>query len=227
MIQMHSMTCVCLCHIDSGGIYGEMTYDANDLIWKYMEHGPFEEVTDLEAALETKPDARHYVVVRDSICAFVWNQLIVYLVCVQLDAETKQLVGALMLCNNSPRDLRIEISGVWFSPAFQSTGACPETVLLLLKHLFEIGYRRVEWRCDGHNVRARRAAHSMGFTFEGVLRKHMIVKNSNRDTVVFAAINSEWPAMREHLESKVHKAFIQAGKKPQTTEDAAKDKKTR
>lgn len=143
----------------------------------------------------------------------------------QLDAETKQPVGALTLCNNSPRDLRIEIGAVWFTPTFQSSGACPETVLLLLKHLFEIGYRRVEWRCDGHNVRARRAAHSMGFTFEGVLRKHMIVKSSNRDTVVFAAINSEWPAMREHLEGKVHKAVMQAGK--QAIEDVGKDKKTR
>lgn len=113
----------------------------------------------------------------------------------------------LSLSDHSPRDLRIAIDSLWLAPAFQGTPVLMESVLLLLTHLFEdVGYRRVEWKCDGHNVRARRAAHSLGFTFEGVLRKHMVVKMCNRDSVVFAAINSEWPVMKDHLLAKLQQA---------------------
>ena len=103
---------------------------------------------------------------------------------------------------HSPNNLRIELMHLWLSPAFQGTNTLTEVVLLLLKYLFDNGYRRVEWRCDGHNVRARRAAHSLGFTFEGVMRKHRIIKKCNGDTVVFAAINSEWGVIEEHLQHK-------------------------
>lgn len=110
----------------------------------------------------------------------------------------------LTLSDHAPRHLRVQIDSLWLAPAFQGSGALAEGVLLLLTHLFEaVGYRRVEWRCDGHNVRARRAAHSLGFAFEGVLRKHMVVKDCNRDSVVFAAINSEWPMIKEQLETKL------------------------
>lgn len=124
------------------------------------------------------------------------------------------------------------IESLWLVPAFQGSsgssdgdtaGALIEVVLLVLSHLFEIGYRRVEWRCDGHNVRARRAGHSLGFVFEGVLRKHRIVKNSNCDTVVFAAINSEWLVMREHLESRLRSI----GSRSSSSETIAGDKKSR
>jgi RimJ/RimL family protein N-acetyltransferase len=139
------------------------------------------------------------------------------------------VVGLLTLGEHSPRDLRVAIDCVWLTPAFQGSGssggdhagALVETVLLVLTHLFDAGYRRVEWRCDGHNVRARRAGHSLGFVFEGVLRKHRIVKDCNCDTVVFAAINSEWPVIRGHLEARLESLTSRA-----VTADE-EDKKTR
>lgn len=118
----------------------------------------------------------------------------------------------LTLGDHSPRDLRVAIDSLWLAPAFQGSTVLMESVLLLLTHLFEdVGYRRVEWKCDGHNVRARRAAHSLGLTFEGVLRKHMVVKSCNRDSVVFAAINSEWPVMKDHLLAKMQQARLALG----------------
>lgn len=128
------------------------------------------------------------------------------------------------LSNHAPRDLRVQIDALWLAPAFQGAGALAKSVLLLLTHLFEtIGYRRVEWRCDGHNVRARRAAHSLGFVFEGVLRKHAIVKQSNCDAVVFAAINSEWPMMKDQLQQTVARAQAAA----EASAPSLADKKTR
>ncbi|TMW55809.1 hypothetical protein Poli38472_008457 [Pythium oligandrum] len=170
-----------------GGIYGDRAFDADELIWRYLSHGPFKTEADFGSKhCSDLPDNRHFVIV---------------------EGKTKQPIGMLSLKRHSPQDLRVEIGDIWLVPAFQGSGALTEVVLLMLQRLFDLKYRRVEMRCDGHNVRARRAAHSLGFTFEGVLRKHAIVKECNRDTVIFAAINSDWPAIEEHLKGKLASAL--------------------
>ncbi|KAF0708637.1 hypothetical protein AaE_013126 [Aphanomyces astaci] len=125
------------------------------------------------------------------------------------------LSGPYETVDDFERDLRVEIGAIWLVPAFQGTGVHREVVYLLLDALFrEGGYRRVEWRCDGFNVRSRKAAHSLGFTMEGVLRKHMIAKGANRDTVVFAALNGEWPAIQEMLQAKLNAMLAKRPHKP-------------
>ncbi|GMF19837.1 unnamed protein product [Phytophthora lilii] len=179
------------CGEPRGGVLRDLKFDADEMIWRYLPHGPFASPKELEkfyAAEEA--DARHFVLT---------------------DRESEQPIGMLTLGEHSPRNLRIELMNLWLAPAFQGTAALTEVVLLVLKHLFDNGYRRVEWRCDGHNVRARRAAHSLGFTFEGVMRKHRIVKNCNCDTVVFAAINNEWGVMEDHLQHKLRQALQKEG----------------
>ena len=65
------------------------------------------------------------------------------------------------------------------------------------RHAFdELGYRRLEWKCDSLNQASRRAAERFGFRFEGVFRSHMVVKGRNRDTAWFAITDGEWPAVR-------------------------------
>ncbi|KAJ0395914.1 hypothetical protein ATCC90586_000747 [Pythium insidiosum] len=173
-----------------GGIYRELRFDADELIWRYMDHGPFATAAEFKAAqCAEREDCRRFVIIEN---------------------ESQKPIGMLSLCDHSPRDLRVTLGDVWLVPAFQGSGVLSEAVLLMLKHLFALNYRRVEWRCDGHNVRARRAAHSLGFTFEGVLRKHRVVKDCNCDTVVFAVINSDWPAVEEHLTGKVGSVVAKA-----------------
>ena len=62
--------------------------------------------------------------------------------------------------------------------------------------LEDLGYRRLEWKCDAVNARSRRAAERFGFRFEGVFRQHMIVKGRNRDTAWYSMLDSEWPARK-------------------------------
>ncbi|OQR87032.1 hypothetical protein ACHHYP_09638 [Achlya hypogyna] len=170
-----------------GGFYGEKEFDADALIWRYMPYGPYETFDDFVKERVPETDIqRHFVV---------------------LDAATDNPIGMVCLINHSSKDLRVEIGSTWYCPAAQGSGANRESVYLLLRALFDMGYRRVEWRCDGFNVRSRKAAHSLGFTFEGVLRKHMIVKGSNRDTVVLAALNGEWPGIKEMLEGKIRSSL--------------------
>lgn len=62
-----------------------------------------------------------------------------------------------------------------------------------MKHCFEdLGYRRVEWKANDLNEPSKRAALRLGFVFEGVFRKHMVVKGRNRDTAWFSVTDDEW-----------------------------------
>ena len=87
-----------------------------------------------------------------------------------------------------------------FSPALQRTVGSTEAIFLLMQWAFEAGYRRFEWKCDALNRPSRRAAQRWGLSFEGVFRQAMVVKGRNRDTAWFAAIDSEWPALKEAFE---------------------------
>jgi hypothetical protein len=66
-----------------------------------------------------------------------------------------------------------------------------------MKWAFEAGYRRYEWKCNALNLGSRRAAERLGFSFEGVFRQAAVIKGHNRDTAWFAAIDAEWPALKE------------------------------
>jgi RimJ/RimL family protein N-acetyltransferase len=96
---------------------------------------------------------------------------------------------------------RIEIGHIWYVPSAQRTEANTEAAYLMLREAFEeLGYRRVEWKCDALNERSRTAALRLGFTFEGVFRKHMIVKGRNRDTAWYSMLDDEWPAAKAAFE---------------------------
>ena len=54
-----------------------------------------------------------------------------------------------------------------------------------MKYAFEeLGYLRVEWKCNDWNEPSKRAASRLGFVFEGVFRKHLVIKGRRRDTAV-------------------------------------------
>jgi hypothetical protein len=95
----------------------------------------------------------------------------------------------------------IEIGDIWFGPAYQRSRQATEAIFLLARHaLDELGYRRLEWKCDALNERSRRAAERFGFSLEGVFRQHMVIKGRNRDTAWFAILDHEWPAIRAGFE---------------------------
>jgi RimJ/RimL family protein N-acetyltransferase len=71
---------------------------------------------------------------------------------------------------------------------------------LMMRHAFELGYRRYEWKCNALNLPSRRAAERLGFLFEGLFRQSMVIKGRNRDTAWYSILDSEWPAVRQRLE---------------------------
>ena len=79
--------------------------------------------------------------------------------------------------------LRVEIGFTWHAPRVWGTGVNVETKLLLLGHAFEhAGLRRVEFKTDARNERSRGALLALGATFEGIFRKHMVVRDGGRET---------------------------------------------
>jgi hypothetical protein len=71
---------------------------------------------------------------------------------------------------------------------------------LMMRNVFELGYRRYEWKCDSLNAPSRAAAQRLGFSYEGTFRQHVVYKGRNRDTAWYSVIDSEWPALRPMYE---------------------------
>jgi len=101
----------------------------------------------------------------------------------------------------APADGVIEIGHIWLVPAIQRTRQATEAIFLLMREAFDLGYRRLEWKCNALNAASQRAALRFGFSFEGIFRQHMIVKGRNRDTAWYAMMDHEFPAIRAGFES--------------------------
>lgn len=103
-----------------------------------------------------------------------------------------------------------EVGHILWGPGLRRTPAATEAVFLLVDHLFMLGARRVEWKCDDRNEDSKAAALRFGFTAEGVFRQHMIVKGENRDTAWFSLLDHEWPARRQALVEWLHPSNFDA-----------------
>jgi N-acetyltransferase len=115
--------------------------------------------------------------------------------------ETGEIAGSTRFLNHRPHDRSVEIGWTWLAPTAWGTGANVEAKLLMLEHAFERwGCRRVELKTDALNERSRGAMEAFGAVFEGVHRKHMLVRGGeNRDTAWYSVVDDEWPAVRARL----------------------------
>ena len=64
----------------------------------------------------------------------------------------------------------------------------------------DLGYRRLEWKCDALNAPSRRAAKRFGFTYEGHFRRNVIICNRSRDTAWFSMLSEEWSVLKPAYE---------------------------
>ena len=104
-----------------------------------------------------------------------------------------------------PADRVLEIGYSWVTPAAWGSGANTDAKLLLLTHAFErLGCLRVEFKTDARNERSRAALAAIPATFEGVFRKHMLVRGGQRrDSAWYSVIDDDWPAVKAVLAARV------------------------
>ena len=115
------------------------------------------------------------------------------------------LAGHTSYLNVHVDDRTVEIGNTWLTPAAWGTGANTEAKYLLMKHAFEDeGFLRVEFKTDAGNARARAALTGVGAEFEGVFRKHMLVRGGERrDSAWYSVIDDDWPAVKASLEARL------------------------
>ncbi len=150
-------------------------------IWTYLWEGPYESEEELVRTLEWmagSEDPLFFTLVTDAPA------------------------GIASYLRITPEHGVIEIGHIWFGTELQRTTAATEAIYLLARHAFDdLGYRRLEWKCNALNEASRRAAERFGFTFEGVFRQHMVVKGRSRDTAWYAIVDGDWPAVRAAFEA--------------------------
>ena len=117
----------------------------------------------------------------------------------------EEVVGSTRFLALRPEHGSVEIGWTWLHPSSWGMGANVEAKLLQLGHAFDVwGCRRVEFKTDALNERSRGALEALGASFEGVHRKHMLVREGeNRDSAWFSVIDDDWPAVRAHLEARL------------------------
>jgi RimJ/RimL family protein N-acetyltransferase len=158
-------------------------FAGHDRVWTYISSdGPFKTEKEFFAFIAKRaalPDPCAYAIVEASGAA----------------------VGYFTLMEIRPEMRVIEVGHVLYSPALQRTPLGTEAQYLLARYAFEtLGYRRYEWKCNALNAASRRAALRYGFSFEGILRQHLIAKGRNRDNAWFSMLDSEWPARKVAFE---------------------------
>ena len=132
---------------------------------------------------------------------------------VTVPIATGRAVGSTRYLALRPEHRSLEIGWTWLAPAAWSTGANTEAKLLQLEHAFQVlGCRRVEFKTDALNERARPALAALPARFEGIHRKHMLVRDGeNRDSAWYSIVDDEWPAVRDALRiRRDRKALAQA-----------------
>jgi N-acetyltransferase len=117
----------------------------------------------------------------------------------------EDVVGSTRFLALRPEHLSVEIGWTWLHPSAWGTGANVEAKLLQLSHAFDVWRcRRVELKTDALNERSRGALEALGATFEGIHRKHMLVRGGeNRDSAWYSVTDDDWPAVRARLEERI------------------------
>jgi RimJ/RimL family protein N-acetyltransferase len=110
-------------------------------------------------------------------------------------------VGHTSYLNVRIDDRVAEIGNTWLARRAWGTGANTEAKLLLLRHAFEDeGFHRVEFKTDAKNERACAALAALPAQFEGIFRKHMLVRGEERrDSAWYSVIDDDWPAVKAAL----------------------------
>ena len=155
------------------------SFEGHDHVWDYLPYGPF------------SSSSQYHRWVRDIVADRA------HLFYAIRNLETGSWQGVASFLRISPEAGSIEVGHINYSPALQRTRAATEAMFLMMEWAFSNGYRRYEWKCNALNLPSRRSAQRLGFSYEGIFRQAGIVKGYNRDTAWFAAIDSEWPALKE------------------------------
>jgi RimJ/RimL family protein N-acetyltransferase len=161
---------------------------AEESIWPWMPRGPLADLADTTAWIEACAEAAD----RGEIVPFAI-----------IDAAAGRAVGSTRFMDIRRPHRALEIGYTWLGVAAQRSAVNTTCKLLLMEHAFEtLGAERVQLKTDARNERSQRALERIGAVREGVLRRHMVVRDGYvRDSVYYSVVAGEWEGVRERLEA--------------------------
>lgn len=172
-------------NVHGAELYEAFQKDETGAGWTYMANGPygnFDDFMDWLKGAEVSADPMFFA---------------------YLNAETGKAIGYGSLMRIDAAMAAIEIGNIRMSPLLQRTPMSTEAIHLKAQYVFDLGYRRFEWKCDHLNAPSRKAADRLGFTYEGTFRNAMHYKGRSRDTAWYSITDEEWPVV-----SDAHKAWL-------------------
>lgn len=97
----------------------------------------------------------------------------------------------------------VEVGGTWLPPVLSETPVHAESKFLQFRYAFETANaHRVSLRADLRDERSQRAIVRFGATREAVFREDTLLPDGSfRTTVAYGVLVSEWPRVRDRLES--------------------------
>jgi RimJ/RimL family protein N-acetyltransferase len=161
----------------AAGLFQAGHADGEPERWRYLAYGPFADLAEMKPWL-----------VRSALS----SDPLFFAIC----GPDGTPLGMAAYLNIHPAAGTIEIGHLWFGAGLRRSPAATEAIYLMIRHAMELGYRRVEWKCDAANQPSRRAAHRFGFGHEGVFYRALVVKGRNRDTAWYSIIDEEWPRVQ-------------------------------
>ncbi|KAH7701112.1 hypothetical protein AAVH_31759, partial [Aphelenchoides avenae] len=152
--------------------------------YAYVKWLPCEEVSgDIRKALEKSADSKSDVVYTVSSC------------------PTGQPEGLVAYHSIDTLFGVTTISFYAFDDPEELSSSIAEAVYLLMKHVFEVGYRRVEYVCSATDSRSRHSVMRLGFSFEGMHRQSFVAKDGrNGDDHYFGIVDRDWPVLSKAYE---------------------------
>lgn len=195
---------------DAPALYHSLCGSGSESLWKYLPEGPFSD-------LESFSKHMSYLCQRAPFFPFVLLSKNPSQIPPPLEYEVKEEgegipVGLTTLMSDAPAHHRIEIGHVVYSTLLQRSPASTEATYLLLKLCFEnLGYTRVEWKCNDKNQPSMKAAERLGFVYEGTFRRHMVVKGRRRDTAWYSVVNEDWMLVKKALEPWLRRDNFEGG----------------
>lgn len=161
-------------------------------IWTYLSRPAFRDLADTEGWIA------------DVLADVAAGRQIAF---ATVDLKAGRAVGSTRYLDIRLADRGVEIGSTWLGTAAQRTAVNTECKYLLLEHAFEtLGALRVQLKTDARNIRSQNAIARIGAIREGVLRRHMIVRDGHvRDSVYFSVVDSEWPSVKASLLAKLRR----------------------
>lgn len=105
---------------------------------------------------------------------------------------TSRIIGRTGLIRIDPDHNKAEL-GYVISDAYWNQGITTEATFQVVKYAFEeLGFNRIEARCNAGNIGSYRVMEKLGLTFEGILRKQLKIKGVYTDQRMYAILKEDY-----------------------------------